>query len=58
MISQFMLAMLIAKEQGDYRCVNCIEADRLTGMERALRKMADERMERLRASLALPDNGF
>jgi hypothetical protein len=45
-------------EQGDYRCTECIEADRLTGMERALRKMADERMERLRASLSEPNNGF
>lgn len=45
-------------EQGDYRCSDCIEADRLTGMERALRQMADERMARLRASLAEPNNGF
>lgn len=45
-------------EQGDYRCSNCIEADRLTGIERALRKMADERMAKVRASLAEPYNGF
>ena len=45
-------------EQGDYRCVDCIEADRLTGTERMLRKMADERMNKLRASLASPNNGL
>lgn len=45
-------------EQGDYRCSDCIEAARLTGTERALRKMADERMARLRESLAQPNNGL
>lgn len=45
-------------EQGDYRCPDCIEADRLTGFERVLRKMADERITRLRVSLAQPNNGL
>jgi hypothetical protein len=45
-------------EQGDYRCPDCIEADRLTGFERALRKMKEDRMNHLRASLAEPNNGL
>lgn len=45
-------------EQGDYRCADCIEADRITGMERQLRRMADERLARLRENLAKPNNGL
>jgi hypothetical protein len=45
-------------EQGDYRCADCIEADRLTGFERQLRKMREETMNRLRESLYKPNNGF
>ena len=45
-------------EQGDYRCADCIEADRLTGVERHLREISAARMERLRASLAQPNNGL
>lgn len=45
-------------EQGDYRCADCIEADRITGIDRALRKMQEDRMNRLRTSLAQPNNGL
>lgn len=45
-------------EQGDYRCADCREADRITGMERQLRRMADERLARLRENLAKPNNGL
>ena len=45
-------------EQGDYRCADCIEADRLTGFERQLRKMNEDRMNRLRESLNSPNNGL
>ena len=45
-------------EQGDYRCSDCIEADRLTGFERQLRKMSEDRMNRLRESLNSPNNGL
>lgn len=45
-------------EQGDYRCADCIEADRLTGMERALRSMSQRRIDGLRNSLAKPNNGL
>lgn len=45
-------------EQGDYRCADCVESDRITGMERQLRRMADERIARLREHLAKPNNGL
>jgi hypothetical protein len=45
-------------EQGDYRCADCIEADRLTGFGRQLRKISEERMNRLRESLNSPNNGL
>ncbi len=48
----------ISLEQGDYRCADCVEADRLTGFERQLRKMSEERMNRLRESLNSPNNGL
>lgn len=45
-------------EQGDYRCADCIEADRITGIERQLRRMSEERIARLRENLAKPNNGL
>ena len=48
----------VSLDQGDYCCPDCIEADRLTGMERKLRKMWDARVNRLRESIAQPFNGF
>lgn len=45
-------------EQGDYRCPDCIEADRITGMQRVLNEMSAARISRLRESLAKPNNGL
>jgi hypothetical protein len=45
-------------EQGDYRCADCIEADRLTGFERQLRKMSEDRVNHLRESLNSSNNGL
>jgi|GEM_PF-5907022 len=43
-------------EKGDHRCADCIEADRLTGVERVMRKMSENRIRCLRESLARPNN--
>lgn len=45
-------------EQGDYRCPDCIEADRLTGAERMLREMSENRLRLLRSNLREPNNGL
>ncbi len=45
-------------EQGDYRCTDCIEADRLTGMEHAYRTRREIHLKRLRESLNSPNNGL
>ena len=44
--------------QGDYRCADCVEADRITGMQRKLNEMSAARVARLRESLAQPNNGL
>ena len=45
-------------ERGDFRCPECIEADRLTGLTRMLDSYREERIRHMRESLAQPNNGF